>query len=77
MACYRVKPSLSLHYLTLLHCPLFEILSIGVVRIQTEVLKLRRDLVPLSADAADAEVSVCGSLSVSVIHEYKATEVCK
>jgi hypothetical protein len=41
------------------------------------VLKLQRDLVPLSADAADAEVSVCGSLSVSVTHEYKATEVCK
>jgi hypothetical protein len=60
--------------LCLLHCLLFEILSIGEVRIQTVVLKFRRDLVPLSADA---EVSVCGSLSVSVIHEYKATEVCK
>jgi len=41
------------------------------------VLKLRKNLVPLPAYAADAEVSVCGSLSVSEIHEYKATEVCK
>ena len=41
------------------------------------VLKIRRALVPLFADTADAEVSVCGSLSVSVIYEYKATEVCK
>jgi len=41
------------------------------------VLKLRRDLVPMATDAADVEVSMCCSLSVSVIHEYRATEVCK
>ena len=41
------------------------------------VLKLRRDVVSLSANAADVEVSVCCSLSVSVIHEYSATEICK
>ena len=38
------------------------------------VLKLKRDLVPMSADT---EVSICSSLSVSVIYEYSATEVCK
>ena len=41
------------------------------------VLKLWRDLVPMSADAANVEVSMCCSLSVSVIRKYSATEVCK